>query len=137
MFNTDTDSASASSSERTSLKSLFKSKSSKPSGLSTTSKSISDTHKVFWLQDYLVEDIPDARVWTYGYNADVISDLFQSNNQNSVSQHGRDLAVQVEREIENEVCYSMFLCRCKRVDDNLRIHLYLWHIVQAALFSKM
>ncbi|KAK6611208.1 beta transducin-like protein HET-E4s [Botrytis cinerea] len=102
VFNTDTDSASASSSERTSLKSLFKSKSSKPSGLSTTSKSISDTHKVFWLQDYLVEDIPDARVWTYGYNADVISDLFQSNNQNSVSQHGRDLAVQVEREIENE-----------------------------------
>ncbi|TEY24921.1 hypothetical protein BOTCAL_1346g00010 [Botryotinia calthae] len=100
--NTDTDSASASSSKRKSFKSLFKSKSSKPPGLSTTSKSISDTHKVFWLQDYLVEDIPEARVWTYGYNADVIGGLFQANDENSVSQHGRDFAVQVEREIENE-----------------------------------
>jgi hypothetical protein len=44
-------------------------------------------------------------VWTYGYNADVIGGLFQSNNKNSVSQHGRDLAVRLEREIDNEVSY--------------------------------
>jgi hypothetical protein len=41
-------------------------------------------------------------VWTYGYNADVIG-VFQANNKNSVSQHGRDLAVKLEREIENGV----------------------------------
>jgi hypothetical protein len=58
---------------------------------------------VFWPEEYLVPDIPDARVWTYGYNADVIGGLFQSNNKNSVSQHGRDLAVRLEREIDNEV----------------------------------
>jgi hypothetical protein len=56
----------------------------------------------------LTHDIPEARVWTYGYNADVIG-VFQANNKNSVSQHGRDLAVKLEREIENGVsiqCHS-------------------------------
>ncbi|KAI0537281.1 hypothetical protein GGR58DRAFT_527494 [Xylaria digitata] len=57
---------------------------------------------VFWPQDYLPEDVSEAEVWTYGYNADVIGGLFQANNQNSVSQHGRDLAVKLERDIENQ-----------------------------------
>jgi len=61
--------------------------------------------QVFWLEEYLLSDIPEARIWTYGYNADVIGGLFQSNNRNSVSQHGRDLAVRLEREIKNEVCF--------------------------------
>ncbi|RYP57635.1 hypothetical protein DL769_009356 [Monosporascus sp. CRB-8-3] len=60
-------------------------------------------HKVFWPRDFLTEDIPEARVWTYGYNADAIGGLFAANNQNSVSQHGRDLAVRLEREIPSEV----------------------------------
>ncbi|TEY29165.1 hypothetical protein BOTCAL_0965g00010 [Botryotinia calthae] len=97
----DTDSASASSSKRNFFKSLLKSKPFKPSESPATSKSISDIHKVFWPQDYLVEDIPEARVWTYGYNADVIGGLFQANDENSVSQHGRDLTTKAEREIEN------------------------------------
>lgn len=41
-------------------------------------------------------------MWTYGYNADVFG-VFQANNKNSVSQHGRDLAAKLEREIENGV----------------------------------
>ncbi|KAI1317287.1 hypothetical protein F5Y16DRAFT_414633 [Xylariaceae sp. FL0255] len=57
----------------------------------------------FWPRDYLLEDVPEAQVWTYGYNADVIGGMFLDNNQNSVSQHGRDLAVKLEREIENEI----------------------------------
>ena len=61
--------------------------------------------EVFWLEEYLASDIPEARIWTYGYNADVIGGLFQSNNKNCVSQHGRDLAVRLEREIKNEVCF--------------------------------
>jgi len=61
----------------------------------------------FWPEEYLVPDLPQARIWTYGYNADVIGGLFGANGTNSVSQHGRDLAVRTEREIENEVmmCY--------------------------------
>ncbi|KAK3326590.1 hypothetical protein B0H66DRAFT_165615 [Apodospora peruviana] len=38
--------------------------------------------KVFWPRDYLVPDIPEARVWTYGYNADVIGGMFQASNKN-------------------------------------------------------
>ncbi|KAH9865613.1 hypothetical protein J1614_009198 [Plenodomus biglobosus] len=56
---------------------------------------------VFWPEEYLTQDIPQARVWTYGYNADVIGGLFQANNRNSISQHGRDLSVRLEREIDN------------------------------------
>lgn len=80
--------------------SYFKHKSSASTANNRTSKDSSA--KVFWPNEYLIQDIPEARIWTYGYNADVIGGLFQADNQNSVSQHGRDLAVRVEREIENE-----------------------------------
>lgn len=46
-------------------------------------------------------------MWTYGYNADVIGGLFQANNKNSISQHGRDLSVRLEREIDNGVYTSL------------------------------
>lgn len=59
--------------------------------------------KVFWPDDYLADDLPGARVWTYGYNADTIGGVFEANNKNSVSQHGRDLSVRVEREVDNKV----------------------------------
>jgi hypothetical protein len=65
---------------------------------------------VFWPQDYLTQDIPEARVWTYGYNADVIG-IFEAKNHNSVSQHGQDLAVKLERDIENQVCPHDHLSR--------------------------
>lgn len=60
------------------------------------------SNNVFWPRDYLVDDLSETEVWTYGYNADVIGGLFQANNQNSVSQHGQDLSVRLERSIENE-----------------------------------
>ena len=62
----------------------------------------SPVQRVFWPEDYLLQDIPQARVWTYGYNANVIAGLYQANSQNSVSQHGLDFAAQIEREINNE-----------------------------------
>ncbi|KAF2195870.1 hypothetical protein K469DRAFT_20120 [Zopfia rhizophila CBS 207.26] len=65
------------------------------------SSSPSSSYTVFWPEQYLVSDIPQARVWTYGYNADVIGGLFRANNKNSISQHGRDLSVRLEREIES------------------------------------
>lgn len=79
----------------------FKSKSSDSN--TTESSNKAKPAKGFWPQDLLTRDIPEARVWTYGYNADVIEGIFQSNNQNSISQHGQDLAVCFEREINNKV----------------------------------
>jgi hypothetical protein len=62
--------------------------------------------QLFWPRDYLAQDIPQARVWTYGYNADVIGGPFLANNKNSVSDHGRDLRLQVERDIKNNVAWN-------------------------------
>ncbi|KAK4197446.1 putative kinesin light chain [Triangularia verruculosa] len=58
----------------------------------------STSSNVFWPNDFLVDDLPEARVWTYGYNADVIG-FFQAGNKNSISQHGRDLSVEIERDV--------------------------------------
>ncbi|KAF1925328.1 uncharacterized protein M421DRAFT_423886 [Didymella exigua CBS 183.55] len=41
--------------------------------------------KVFWPDEYLAKDVPGARVWPYGYDADVIECFFQTNNKNAVS----------------------------------------------------
>ncbi|KAK4207469.1 hypothetical protein QBC37DRAFT_444461 [Rhypophila decipiens] len=57
---------------------------------------------VFSPQEFLVHDIPEAKVWTYGYNADVIAGFFQASNQNKVHQHGEDLAAKICRDIDNE-----------------------------------
>ena len=89
--------------KRERLKSLFKPRRAKAKPAEIEAPRPLASPDVFWPEQYLVPDIPDARVWTYGYNADVIGGLFQSNNKNSVSQHGRDLAVRLEREIDNEV----------------------------------
>jgi len=59
--------------------------------------------EVFWPQELLAVDVPQARIWTYGYNADVIGMLYkQANNQNTVSQHGKDLAETLRRDIDND-----------------------------------
>ncbi|KAH0045052.1 hypothetical protein KCU78_g285, partial [Aureobasidium melanogenum] len=93
------------------LKSLFKRRTAgslshgaeQDQGPSAGPPSSSPSHTtVFWPEEYLAADIPQACVWTYGYNADVIGGLFQANNKNSISQHGRDLSVRLEREIDNE-----------------------------------
>ena len=83
---------------------LFRSRPLTPTTNAQTNETSPAPAKVFWPNDFLVDDIPEARVWTYGYNADAIGGLFQANNKDSVSQHGRDLAVRIDREIDNEVC---------------------------------
>jgi hypothetical protein len=98
------------------LRSLFKRRTDRSSGTDTkeaqgrsASPALSSpSSAVFWPEEYLAHDIPQARVWTYGYNADVIGGLFQANNKNSISQHGRDLSVRLEREIDNGVHISLF-----------------------------
>jgi hypothetical protein len=103
------DAGTVTSRKRNILKSLFKSKPSSSASISTTTSIADDetseesSDELFWPDEYLTQDIPEARVWTYGYNADAVGGLFQANNKNSVSQHGRDFVVRVEREIHNEV----------------------------------
>ncbi|KAF2730991.1 hypothetical protein EJ04DRAFT_536922 [Polyplosphaeria fusca] len=74
--------------ERKSLNSLFKRK-----AVITEQAPASSPAQVFWPKQYLAPDIPQASIWTYGYNAGVIGGLFQANNKNSISQHGRDLSI--------------------------------------------
>jgi hypothetical protein len=78
----------------------------KPSNSIVVPTNENGTDKVFWPSEYLTEDMPDATVWTYGYDADAISGFFEANNKNSISMHGRDLQVQLERDIDNEVASS-------------------------------
>ncbi|KAI9897237.1 hypothetical protein N3K66_008259 [Trichothecium roseum] len=56
----------------------------------------------FWPDEFLRDDLPEARVWTYGYNANVFEGLFAPSNKHGVEQHGDDLAITFGREIENE-----------------------------------
>lgn len=56
----------------------------------------------FWVEDFPPQDIPNARILTYGYNADVIGGLFEANNKKNISQHGK---AKLERELENEVVH--------------------------------
>ncbi|KAF1959884.1 hypothetical protein CC80DRAFT_405685, partial [Byssothecium circinans] len=69
------------------------------------------TVSIYWPEEYLIPDIPQARVWAYGYDADVFG-FFQPNNQSTISQHGQDLRAKLERQIENKdpivfVVYSL------------------------------
>ncbi|KAJ6161071.1 hypothetical protein N7470_004467 [Penicillium chermesinum] len=57
----------------------------------------------FWPADELPKTVPQADIFTYGYNADVIEGIFQQNNKNSIFQHGNDLMVRLERSIGNDV----------------------------------
>ncbi|KAH8896558.1 hypothetical protein GQ53DRAFT_889772, partial [Thozetella sp. PMI_491] len=68
-------------SKRKRLSALFK---PKPSTLTSDVSSNEHPQKVFWPDEYLTGDMPDARVWTYGYNADAIDGFFQASNKNSV-----------------------------------------------------
>ena len=103
------DAGTATPRKRDVLAALFKSKPSSSALISTTTSNANNVtsdkrpDKLFWPDEYLTQDIPEARVWTYGYDADAIGGLFQASTKNSVSQHGRDFAVRIEREIRNEV----------------------------------
>ena len=61
-----------------------------------------DAHVTYWPQDLLPQKVPNARILTYGYDADVIGGLFEGASKNNITQHGRDLMLQLEREICGE-----------------------------------
>ena len=96
------------SSLRQHIRSLFKSNAPLLESNSTQKAANPLQQQVFWPKEFLAKDIPQARVWTYGYDADVISGLFQANNKNSISGHGRDLKTRLERDIDNKVDLIFF-----------------------------
>ncbi|KAH8714765.1 hypothetical protein BGZ61DRAFT_213997 [Ilyonectria robusta] len=61
----------------------------------------SSSRGAFWPSEKLPHEAPLARVWTYGYDADVIA-FFRGHDKNSVTDHGRDLMVKVERGLKNK-----------------------------------
>ena len=93
-------SAAESPRRRDRFKTIFRSHSDSSIPPSPTDKAT--TGDVFWPRDYLPEDLPEADVYTYGYNVDVIGGLFQAKSPKSVSQHGRDLAHGIERHFADE-----------------------------------
>ena len=61
-----------------------------------------DAGATYWPQDLLPQNISNARILTYGYDADVIGGLFKGASKNNITQHGRDLMLKLEREVEGE-----------------------------------
>jgi len=68
--------------------------------ISKARQSLTVERKVFWPRDLLPNDIPDARIYTYGYDADVIgmssskgksSTTFTNLAQNMLMDLGRGL----------------------------------------------
>ena len=98
----DNEAAVGSSGLRQNLRSIFKPSSRLSESDGTDNGTNAARGQLFWPHEYLATDIPEARVWTYGYNADVIGGLFHASNKNSVSKHGENLKVRLERDIDNQ-----------------------------------
>lgn len=53
----------------------------------------------YWPQDLLPKKVDNARILTYGYDADAIGCLIRGASKNNITQYGRDLMLQLEREV--------------------------------------
>ncbi|KAL1841793.1 hypothetical protein VTJ49DRAFT_6546 [Mycothermus thermophilus] len=65
------------------------------------------SQKVFWPHVFLREDIKNARIFTYGYNANVAEGFLKGSNQNNIYNHGRDLAAKFQRELGEDNHYPI------------------------------
>jgi hypothetical protein len=63
-------------------------------------KTATASRKVFCPAGLLPAMIPQGEIYTYGYNVDIIEEIFQASNSNNTSQHGNDLMVKIEKEKE-------------------------------------
>lgn len=59
------------------------------------------SHDIFWPAALLPEVIPNARIWTWGYDAD-IDGFWSSASQNTVSQHATNLLSDVADLLESK-----------------------------------
>ena len=91
----------------------FKAKAQDPQTPSVTQPSESKLPtEVFWPAEQACARLPRARIWTYGYNADVIGGLFEANNQNSIHKHGNDFMVKIERTFKDSVSDASLIRSC-------------------------
>lgn len=74
-----------------------------------TSGSASGSKAIYWSADLLPSAVPMAKIWTYGYNANVVGGSFQNINKNGILQHGNDFMVKVERGLKNDVSFDTIL----------------------------
>jgi hypothetical protein len=89
--------------KRTFIKSIF------AKNPNVAASKVTKNDLVFWPRDLLPAEIPNARILTYGYNADTYSGLFQPGNKNSILQHGDDFSVKLERSLRNTKGPLIFL----------------------------
>ena len=61
-----------------------------------------DPKSVFWPENLLPRDIPNARIFTYGYNAGVFGGVLKGPDMNNVSQHANDLMISLNSELGNK-----------------------------------
>lgn len=61
---------------------------------------LNSTSMVFWPSSFLGDDIPNARIFTYGYNADVVAGLFEASNKNNIYEHTTTMIAKLKRELE-------------------------------------
>ena len=61
-----------------------------------------DSKSIFWPEKLLPTDIPNATIFTYGYNAGVIGRSLQGPDMNNVSQHANDLMIDLKSELRNK-----------------------------------
>jgi hypothetical protein len=58
-------------------------------------------NEIFWPEDLLVPDIPEAQIWTYDYDSECYPS-YQASNKNSILQQGQDFAVKLQRDIDKQ-----------------------------------
>ena len=62
----------------------------------------SDSESIFWPEKLLPRDIPNARIFTYGYNTGVIGGLLKGPDMSNVSQHANDLMICLKSELRDK-----------------------------------
>ncbi|KAI1747303.1 hypothetical protein F4782DRAFT_535596 [Xylaria castorea] len=58
---------------------------------------------IYWPADFLPSVLPRAKIWTYGYNAEVSGKFFRANNKNNILEHGNDFMMKLERTLRDEL----------------------------------
>ncbi|RYP73986.1 hypothetical protein DL771_003297 [Monosporascus sp. 5C6A] len=63
--------------------------------------------KVFWLRDLLPDDLPDARIFTFGYNADLVSlSSTGAKTKLTFTQYAHELLITLDRELDDEALWE-------------------------------
>jgi hypothetical protein len=99
-----------------------------------------DESKVFWPKDLLHHDIPNARIMTFGYDADIVN-ILRPASSNSVRSYGQallnDLALKRKRtKTVSETPKSMPIDVNYTVNIRINVLLYSLHTALEVLYVK-